>query len=79
MRTEDGIYAVYDRVADMYMPTFSARNDAKALRMVFASDAIKASPDDYWLYRLAWFNPFSGELKPDTARILFDGHLQEGY
>lgn len=59
-----GLYTIYDRVAEEGSPPFCARTDGVAIRQFM--QAIQQSPfnkDDFLLYRLGSFNPVSLELE----------------
>ena len=62
------MYAVYDRVAEIYMPAFSCENHSKAMQGF--ADAVNdprgviiKHPSEYDLYFMSTFNQRTGETK----------------
>lgn len=74
-----GIYSIYDRKAQYYLPVFVARTDADALRqfadLVVNSDTpLSKYPADFDLVRLGVMNVESGNIDPERpVGLLING------
>lgn len=55
---EEGLYCIYDRVAEVAAPPFSARTDGVAIRQFIAALAnAPVSKDEFRLYKVGVWNP----------------------
>lgn len=60
----DGIYSVYDRVAELHGPVFEARNDGVATRVFKRVVAQAQRPaDEYMLFHLGTINLENGQVQ----------------
>jgi hypothetical protein len=62
----DGLFCVYDRVAEEYSSPTQCRNVGVAWRM-FQEQVLKMPPyaqEDYWLVRVGNFDSHTGLLEP---------------
>ena len=64
------LYSIYDQKAEAYLPIMEAKNDEHAKRTV--ADAIMqgipiaAHPEDYTLFRIAYYDSNTGYVTQDT-------------
>jgi len=68
MNTTYGLYTVWDKIAEEGCPPFMARTDGQAVR-VFNSMKIE-DKDDYLLYRIGTYDPFSLEITHNDKSIV---------
>lgn len=72
------IYTVRDAKAECYLPPFTMRTNAEAMR-AFADSVVKAGttihdhPEDFFLYRVGRFSQVSGEVILEAPISLCNG------
>lgn len=69
------IYAVYDRKAQYYLPPFTARGDAEAIRsftevVVTGETPLSQYPSDFDLVKIGSFHLETGVLSPENIPVL---------
>lgn len=72
------LYSIYDSVGGMFVPPFTARNEADAVRMFRTSvndpsTNLNKYPTDFFLMELGEMDMTTGDIKSDKARKICMG------
>lgn len=73
MIMKKSIYAVYDKVAEVFNNPFTELNDESAKRAFTAHAETQMFKDDYVLYKLGDLNDSSGEIVSDGPEKILAG------
>lgn len=64
------VYSIRDDIAETYAPPFIAENDGVAIRAFGDGQSKQMHPEDYSLYLIGQYDPFTGHLIPREKPIL---------
>lgn len=77
---KEGMYSVYDRVAQEFSAPVVCKNDGVAFRMF--RQQMEKTPEyaasEYWLMRVAQWDAESGEVKPEKKPVRIEKAVEEG-